>query len=98
MTPENIATCLSLRMVAVAACPTDTVFAISMRNVIDEIVYRLGEKALAVSAADLLGAREAVRVSIGQYLNPKTYIATGLDAWEANMNKQVQLTPRAVQR
>lgn len=58
------------------------VFTITMENILLAIVQRLGEKALALSEADLLLAREEVKCAFDHYLDEREYINIGLDTWQ----------------
>lgn len=62
--------------------PSEAVFTITMEPVMLAITQRLGEKALALTADDLLLAREEVKAAIDHYLDEREYIDIGLDAWE----------------
>ncbi|WP_035497481.1 hypothetical protein [Citrifermentans bremense] len=62
--------------------PSEAVFTITMENILLAIVQRLGEKALALSEAELFLAREEVRNAIDHYLDEWEYINIGLDTWQ----------------
>lgn len=81
MPHEEIVTRLSLKLVNVAASPSEIVYAMSMQSILSELAKRLGVKALALSPAELFRARDAVRVAIGTHLDEREFITIGLDAW-----------------
>ncbi|MBJ6802068.1 hypothetical protein [Geomonas propionica] len=62
--------------------PSETVFSITMETILLAITQRLGEKALALNADELLLAREEVRIAIDHHLDEQEYINIGLDTWE----------------
>lgn len=62
--------------------PSEAVFSITMETILLAITQRLGEKALALTADELLLAREEVKSAIDHYLDEREYIDIGLDAWE----------------
>lgn len=86
MPHEEIVTRLSLRLVEVAGSPSEIIYAIGMQSVLSEIARRMGERALNLTVADLLLARDEVRISIAHHLDERDYIQMGLDAWEALRN------------
>ena len=81
MPHEEIVTRLSLKLVNVAASPSEIVYAMSMQSILAELAKRLGVKALTLTPAELFMARDAVRVAIGKNLNTQEVIAIGLDHW-----------------
>lgn len=82
MTHEEMVSQLSLQLTRVGGSPLEIVYAISMQNVIAEIVRRLGEKALTLTAPDLQLAREEVQAAIAHHLDEQEFIGIGLDVWE----------------
>jgi hypothetical protein len=55
-------------------------------NIISEIVRRIGEEALELSAKDLELARDEVKAAIEHHLDERDFVAIGLDAWELTRN------------
>lgn len=86
MPHEEIVTALSLRLVNIAASPSEIVFAISMQSVIAEVARRLGDEALNLSVQDILLARDEVRAAIAHHLDERDFIDIGLDAWAITRN------------
>lgn len=84
MSKEEIVTRLSLKLVNIAASPSEIVFALSMQNVLIELADRLGSQALKLTPADLFKARDAVRAAICRSINTREVIAIGLDSWTAS--------------
>ena len=66
--------------------PPQVVHEITTENIISEIVRRMGEDALELSAEDLELAKNEVRTSIDHYLNERDLIAIGLDSWDIIRN------------
>ena len=62
--------------------PHRVVHEITTENIISEIVRRMGEEALELSAEDLEMAGEEVKAAIDHHLNERDFIDIGLDAWE----------------
>ena len=83
---EEIVNKLSLRLVRIAASPSEIVYAISMQDILLAIAKRMGEQSLALNAKDLLLARDEVRVAIAHSLDEREYIQMGLDAWSITKN------------
>ncbi|TLM63587.1 MAG: hypothetical protein FDZ69_12350 [Deltaproteobacteria bacterium] len=81
MSREEIVTRLSLKLVNIAASPSEIVHALSMQSVLIELAHRLGPQALKLTPADLFQARDAVRAAIRDNLNTQEVIAIGLDNW-----------------
>ena len=81
MSHEEIVTKLSLKLVNIAASPSEIVHAMSMQSVLIELAHRLGPQALKLTPAELFRARDAVRASIRDNLNTREVIALGLDQW-----------------
>ena len=81
MSREEIVTKLSLKLVDVAASPSEIVYALSMQSVLAELAHRLGGQALKLTPKDIFEARDAVRAAIGNGLNTQEVIAMGLDIW-----------------
>lgn len=84
MSREEIVTHLSLKLVNIAASPSEIVFALSMQSVLLELAHRHGDQALKLTPAELFQARDAVRAAIGRNLNTSEVIAIGLDTWSAS--------------
>ena len=80
MTHHEIVTQLSL------ICPSEILYELSMRSVLSQIAYRLGEKALDLSAEDLELAIQEIRAAIDHQFDPREYIDMGLDAWMITRN------------
>lgn len=68
--------------------PPEIIHFITTENIISEIVRRLGEEALELSAEDLEMARDEVRVAIEHHLDEREYIDIGLDNWDIIRNLQ----------
>ena len=66
--------------------PHRVVHEITTETVISEIVRRMGEEALELSAEDLELAGEEVKAAIEHHLDERDFIAIGLDAWEIVRN------------
>lgn len=90
MSHEEIVTKLSLKLVNIAASPSEIVHALSMQTVLIELARRLGPQALKLTPAELFQARDAVRVAIRDNLNTCEVIAIGLDNW-ADARREVRL-------
>ena len=67
-------------------CPSDVIYEITMETIISEIVRRMGEEALELSAEDLELAGEEVKAAIEHHLDERDFIEIGLDAWELTRN------------
>ena len=76
MTSKDIIALLCLKY------PPEVIHEITTENIISEIVRRMGEEALELSAEDLELAREEVKAAIEHHLDERDYIDIGLDAWE----------------
>lgn len=61
--------------------PSEIVFAITMRPVLDEIVHRLGQDALALSPEDFALLKEQTQEAIIHNLDERELIDMGVDAW-----------------
>lgn len=83
MRHEEIVTRLSLKLVNIAASPSEIVYAMSMQSILTELAHRLDTQALALTPAELFKARAAVRAAIRDHLNADKVIAIGLDRWAA---------------
>lgn len=81
MPVEDIVTALSMKLVRIAGSPSQVVFAITMQDVIAEIARTLGEKALKLSAADLLEVKKEVRIALEYGLDSRDYIQPGIEVW-----------------
>lgn len=66
--------------------PPETIYEITTASILSAIVRRLGEKALSLSAEDLLMARDEVKAIIDHHLDERDYIEVGLNAWEITRN------------
>jgi hypothetical protein len=66
--------------------PHRVVHEITTENIISEIVRRIGEEALELSAKDLELARDEVKAAIEHHLDERDFVAIGLDAWELTRN------------
>ena len=62
--------------------PPETIHEITTETVISEIVRRMGEDALKLSAEDLELAKEEVKAAIEHHLDERDYIGIGLDSWD----------------
>ena len=81
MSLESIITELSMKLVRIAGSPSQVVFAISMEDIIAEVARTLGEKALDLTADDLLDIRHEVRIAIDHGLDVRDYIQPGIETW-----------------
>lgn len=79
---EKIITELSVKLVQVAGSPSQVVFAITMQDVIDEIARTLGEKALNMTADDLLDIQHEVQIAIDHGFDARDYIQPGIEVWQ----------------
>ena len=70
--------------------PPEVIHEITTENIISEIVRRMGEEALELSAEDLELAGEEVKAAIEHHLDERDFIEIGLDSWEIVRN----LTPK----
>ena len=75
MTHQDIITHLCLKY------PPEVIHEITTENIISEIVRRMGEEALELSAEDLELAKEEVKAAIEHHLDERDYISIGLDAF-----------------
>ena len=66
--------------------PSKVIYEITTENVISEIVRRMGEEALELSAEDLELAVDEVKAAIEHHLDERDFIEIGLDAWEIVRN------------
>jgi len=66
--------------------PPEIIHEISSREIYAEIVRRIGEEALGLSAEDLELARDEVRAALEHHLDEREYIEIGLDSWEITRN------------
>ena len=66
--------------------PHRVVHEITTENIISEIVRRMGEEALELSAEDLDLAGDEVKAAIEHHLDHRDFIDMGLDAWEIVRN------------
>ncbi|MEK6196502.1 MAG: hypothetical protein N2F24_20000 [Deltaproteobacteria bacterium] len=66
--------------------PPQVIHEITTENIISEIVRRMGQKALELSAEDLGLALEEVKAAIEHHLDEREYIDIGLDSWEIVRN------------
>ena len=66
--------------------PPKVIHEITTENIISEIVRRMGEEALELSAEDLEMAGEEVKAAIEHHLDERDYIEIGLDSWELVRN------------
>ena len=66
--------------------PHRVIHEITTENIISEIVRRMGEEALELSAEDLELARDEVKAAIEHHLDERDFIEIGLDAWEIVRN------------
>ena len=66
--------------------PPQVIHEITMETVIAEIVRRIGEDALALSAEELELTKDEVRAVIEHHLDEREYIAIGLDSWDIIRN------------
>jgi hypothetical protein len=83
---EQIVTELSIKLVRIAGSPSQVVFAVTMQDVIAEVARTLGDKALDMSAADLLDIKKEVRAAIEYGLDVRDYIHPGIETWEICKN------------
>jgi hypothetical protein len=66
--------------------PPQVIHEITTENIISEIVRRMGEEALTLSALEIRLAVEEVKAAFEHYLQERELIAIGLDAWEIIRN------------
>jgi len=66
--------------------PPQVIHEITTENIISEIVRRMGEEALELSAEDLELARDEVKAAIEHHLDERDFIEIGLDAWDIIRN------------
>jgi hypothetical protein len=66
--------------------PAETVYAITMRDLVAAIVRKLGKDALKLTPDDLLLARDEVQAAIGHHLDEREYLDIGLESWEIVRN------------
>ena len=66
--------------------PPQVIHVITTENIISQIVRRMGEEALDLSAEDLEMARDEVRAAIEHHLDERDFIDIGLDSWELVRN------------
>ena len=66
--------------------PPEVIYEITTETVISEIVRRMGEEALELSAKDLELAGAEVKAAIEHHLDERDYIDIGLDSWELVRN------------
>ncbi len=83
---EGIVTELSMKLVRIAGSPSQVVFAITMQDIIAEVARTMGEKAVYLSAADLLAIRKEVRIAIDYGLDVRDYIQPGIETWQISKN------------
>ena len=74
--------------------PSEVIYAVTMRDILDVIVMRMGEDALTLSAEDLLLAREEVKAVLEHDLDIREYIDMGLDVWEITDGRRFQQPAR----
>lgn len=77
---EHIITALSVRLAHVAANPQQVIYAVTTLDMLQQIVGRMGAKALQLSAKDLIQARREVRTAIEHFSDYRDCINIGLDA------------------
>ena len=66
--------------------PHRVIHSITTENIISEIVRRMGEESLELTADDLELARNEVKAAIEHHLDERDFIEIGLDAWELVRN------------
>ena len=66
--------------------PPAVIHEITTEIVISEIVRRMSEDALELTAEDLELARDEVKAAIEHHLDERDFIEIGLDAWEIVRN------------
>lgn len=66
--------------------PEETIYRITMTQVMSSLVDRLGEEALTLSTSDMGLARDEVKIAIDHHLDDREYINIGLDAWDIVRN------------
>ena len=66
--------------------PHRVIHEITTENIISEIVRRMGEEALTLTAEDLEMAGDEVKAAIEHHLDERDFIDIGLDAWEIVRN------------
>ena len=66
--------------------PPQVIHEITTENIISQIVRRMGEEALELSAEDLEMARDEVKAAIDHHMDERDFIEIGLDSWELVRN------------
>jgi hypothetical protein len=61
---------------------TSVVYSITTKEILHQIVHRMGNDALSLSQSDLELAREEVQATINHSLDYRLYIDEGLDVWQ----------------
>lgn len=70
------------RLTQLTSNPSEVVYAITNRSVLNAIVQRLGDDALSLTAEELQLACEEVKEAICHNFDERDYIDMGLDSWE----------------
>lgn len=65
---------------------TEALYVITTQQVIQQIVYRMGNDALTLSSEELQLAMKEVQEAISHNLDERDYIDMGLDSWEIVRN------------
>lgn len=78
---EKIVTILSMKLARVAGSPGQVVYAITMQEIIAELARVMGDKAVHLTAKDLLAIKEEVRIAIDHSLDIRDYIHPGIESW-----------------
>jgi hypothetical protein len=62
--------------------PSEVIFTVTMQDITEAIVRRMGTAARTLTAAELELAREEVKEAISHNLDIRPYMDMGLDVWE----------------
>lgn len=86
MPHDDIMNSLSQRLIHSAIEPTESIFSITMQDLLMAIINRLGAEALSLTSQQLLDARDEVQAAISHHLNEQELLAIGLDVWDITRN------------
>lgn len=66
--------------------PSETVFAVTMQDLVAAIVRRIGENAMTLTPGDLLLARDECIAAFDHFLDEREFFDIALDSWEIVRN------------